>query len=229
MPQQFPIQLDMYQTVIAFFLPMIIAAINSPAWPKEVKYWISFVVVCLAAAGHLWLAGEFALVDLPGSILKVLSLTIGSYLIFWRPSGITDAIEHKVGTGTGAGTVTGILLLCLLLPLGAVQTGCATKNLHMTSWYDQIGAWTPNQKANFFMETWKAEKATYNAQNAIPNKTKDLIAFLEKKREVLESSRIPIRTYVSMVNAGGMIDPGSEAQIIAWLRDLQLQLMMGGR
>lgn len=96
---QFPINLDMYVAIIGFFLPVIIAAIVKPDWPAMAKYWVSFAIVCVASFGHLWFAGQWSIVDLPGSILKMLSLTIGSYLIFWRPSGINDKIETKINGG----------------------------------------------------------------------------------------------------------------------------------
>ena len=95
-------------------------------------------------------------------------------------------------------------------------------------WYLDIQNWTSHQKANFFMDTWMAENANYKAMNAIPNKSKALVDLLKVKREVLENSRIPIRTYASMVNSGGVLDTETERQIIGWIRQLQLQALQGG-
>jgi len=94
--EQFPVTLDMYTTVVGFFLPMIIAIINKATWGQRLKYGISFAVVCLAAAFHLVFMGQFDLLDIPVTILKILTLTIGSYLVFWRPSGISDKIENNI-------------------------------------------------------------------------------------------------------------------------------------
>jgi len=95
---QFPSNIEMYQAIVAFFLPAIIAIINSPGWGPRTKYWVSFAVVFAAAALHLAIAGQFSWVDLPGSVLKTLFLTIGSYLVFWKPSGIGKKIEQKIGS-----------------------------------------------------------------------------------------------------------------------------------
>jgi hypothetical protein len=97
--QQFPINLDMYVAIVGFFLPVVIAAVNRCGWPSTTKYAASFVVVCVAAVGHLFFAGQWDVGDIPGSILKMLFMTIGSYLIFWRPSGISDRIESRINPG----------------------------------------------------------------------------------------------------------------------------------
>ena len=95
--ENFPVNLDMYQAIVGFFLPVLIAAICRPTLGPQAKYWIGFLLVFIAATGHLFFAGGFNLVDLPGTMLKILFLVIGSYLVFWKPSGINTIIEEKVG------------------------------------------------------------------------------------------------------------------------------------
>ena len=97
--EQFPVNLSMYTAVVGFFLPALIAVLNRCTWSQTTKYAMSFAVVCVAVIGHLIFAGEWNMADLPGSILKMLFMTIGSYLIFWRPSGISDKIEQNVNPG----------------------------------------------------------------------------------------------------------------------------------
>ena len=84
--------------------------------------------------------------------------------------------------------------------------------------------WTSHQKANFFMNTWLAEKASYDIMNQMENKPPELVASLKTKYKVLEESRLPIRSYVTLVNGGG-IDSNAEDEILAWLRQLQVQLV----
>ena len=91
--------LDMYVAVVGFFLPALIAIINRCGWGSGKKYGVSFAVVCVAAIGHLIFAGQWSMADIPGSVLKMLFMTIGSYLVFWRPSGISDKIEAKINPG----------------------------------------------------------------------------------------------------------------------------------
>jgi len=97
--EQFPVNLDMYVAVVGFFLPSVIAIVNRCTWAQTTKYAVSFGVVCAASVGHLIFAGQWNMGDIPGSILKMLFMTIGSYLVFWRPSGISDKIEQNFNAG----------------------------------------------------------------------------------------------------------------------------------
>jgi hypothetical protein len=101
-------------------------------------------------------------------------------------------------------------------PTGAGAAGAAAQGI---PWYEDIKNWTPHQKANFFMEAWEAQLADYKAQNAIPNKSPDLVKILNVKQQILEQSRIPVRQYVATVK-GGQVG-GNEMEIITWIRQLQ--------
>ena len=95
--ENFPINIDMYTAVVGLLLPLLISIILSPDWTSKFKIWVVFLVVFLAAAGHLFFIGGFVLADFPGTLLKILFLTTGSYLSFWRPTGIGDAVEKNIG------------------------------------------------------------------------------------------------------------------------------------
>lgn len=95
--ENFPINIDMYVTVVGLLLPVLIATIVAPDWTKQTKGWVSFGLVFLAAAGHLFFMGNFNVADFPGTFLKILFLCTGSYVGFWRPTGIKDAVEKNVG------------------------------------------------------------------------------------------------------------------------------------
>ena len=118
--------------------------------------------------------------------------------------------------------------LALTLVLVFALMSCATMNVGDTPWYEAIKGWSPEQRANFFMDSWTAEHADYKAGNAIPNKSEALIADLESKRKILEKSRIPVRSYATLVKAGGVPDGQAEQEIIAWIRQLQRQSLQGG-
>ena len=75
------------------------------------------------------------------------------------------------------------------------------------------------------MSMWMSEKQSYDMLNAIENKPEDLIKTLEVKYQILEKSRVPMRMYATMVNAGGIPTPESEQELIDWLRQLQIQMM----
>jgi len=91
------VNIETYQLVIGFFLPVIISTIARPSWPKDLKYWVSFGVVFIVALGDLFFSGKFILTDIPGTILSALAMTIGPYLIFWKPSGLAEGIEKRIG------------------------------------------------------------------------------------------------------------------------------------
>ena len=103
--------------------------------------------------------------------------------------------------------------------IGQTGAGAAGASAQGVPWYQDIQNWTPYQKANFFMDTWEAQNADYKAQNSIPNKSEDLIKILKVKQQVLEQSRIPVRTYVASVKSGGTGQ--QEQEIIVWLKQLQ--------
>lgn len=103
---------------------------------------------------------------------------------------------------------------------------CGTMNAN-APWNIQIKDWNPKQQATFFMKLWLSEKASYDSMNDITDKPADLVKVLKTKREILEKSRIPIRTFVSIVDSGEFPNPDDTDQIITWLRTLQLQLVYG--
>jgi hypothetical protein len=103
--------------------------------------------------------------------------------------------------------------------------GCGTMNVGQVPWYKAITDWQPKQRADFMMSMWLSEKQSYDTMNAIENKPADLIKTLEVKNKILEESRVPMRMYVTMVNAGGTPDQKSEQQLVDWLRQLQIQLI----
>ena len=96
--ENFPINIDMYTAVVGLLLPLLISTIVSPDWTKQTKGWMSFLLVFLAAAGHLFFIGDFNIANFPGTLLKILFLATGSYLSFWRPTGIKEVVEKNVGT-----------------------------------------------------------------------------------------------------------------------------------
>jgi len=95
--ENFPINIDMYTTVTGLLLPLLISTLVSPEWSKPTKGWVAFGLVFVAAAGHLFFIGNFDIANFPATLLKILFLTAGSYLSFWKPTGVKDAIEKNIG------------------------------------------------------------------------------------------------------------------------------------
>lgn len=103
--------------------------------------------------------------------------------------------------------------------------GCGTMNVGQVPWTLDIQNWSQHQKANFFMNTWMAEKANFDSMNTIEDKSDDLVKVLKAKREILESLRVPIRIYSGVVEGGGIPSTESEQVIINLLRQLQQQII----
>lgn len=118
--ENFPVNIDMYTAVVGLLLPLLISTIVSPDWTKQTKGWISFGLVFLAAAGHLFFMGGFNLADFPGTLLKILFLSGGSYLTFWRPTGVKGFVENKIGTKAKKTDIYGFTRLKLLIVLAAL-------------------------------------------------------------------------------------------------------------
>lgn len=110
--------------------------------------------------------------------------------------------------------ISTVIVCCIIMAACGIFGG--SKNI-------SIASWSSHQKANFFMTTWQSEKRAYDQMNALPNKPEDLIKVLESKYKILENSRVPIRTYITIVNNGGTPDISVEQQIIDWIRELQIQ------
>ena len=105
-----------------------------------------------------------------------------------------------------------------------VLTAC-TANLGNVPWDLDVKNWVPEKRANFFMKAWMAEKANYDAMNAIENKSESLVKALKVKHEILEKSRVPVRAYAKIVKNKGVPPDDMENAIIGWLRELQMQYL----
>jgi len=146
--ENFPVSIDMYTAVVGLLLPLLISTILSPDWTKQTKGWISFGLVFLAAAGHLFFIGDFDIASFPGTLLKVLFLATGSYLSFWKPTGINDAVEKNVGTKakeTGTYGEQGFAKIKLLLVLAALASLVMTVPAFAL---DVTLAWDANTESN---------------------------------------------------------------------------------
>lgn len=78
------------------------------------------------------------------------------------------------------------------------------------------------------MKMWESQKITYDMMDEMTNKPPELMEVLQVKYQILEKSRIPVRTYANIVETGGIPDANSEDEIVKWLRQLQLQLVYRG-
>lgn len=110
----FPVNLEMWQLIVGVGLPLLIAVVIKPDWPSLTKWWVGFAMCFVVSIGDVWFSGHFVLVDLGGTLLKVVFLCFTSYLTIWKPSGIAEGIEKRVLGGKKF-----VIVACLAMPLAA--------------------------------------------------------------------------------------------------------------
>jgi uncharacterized membrane protein YqaE (UPF0057 family) len=87
--------LAMWNLVVGFFLPPLLAVIQQPGFSKPVKAMLTFVVCLLMSIVTLALDDTVGLnfQSWVTSSLMILVTTIATYQSLWKPTGIAPAIE----------------------------------------------------------------------------------------------------------------------------------------
>lgn len=85
--------LVMWNLVVGFVLPMLIAVLQQPRFSKQSRAIITAVVCALGGAGTAYFNEDFQAGDVVGSILIVAVATITFYKGFFQPTGVSGAIE----------------------------------------------------------------------------------------------------------------------------------------
>lgn len=87
---------DKWDEIVAILLPLVIASVVKESWASLKKAWIMFGIVAVFAFIRVVIEGDFAVGDMAKTAIETLTLTVGSYLVFWKPLGIADLVEKKV-------------------------------------------------------------------------------------------------------------------------------------
>ncbi len=92
--------LQQWELIGGFVLPIITSIIIQTGWNQSRQAMTAFVVSLLYTVVQCFLRGELDnFVDPAMSFLTVLVLTISFYKGFWRPTGISPAIETRTSVG----------------------------------------------------------------------------------------------------------------------------------
>lgn len=90
--------------LVGVLTPAIIAVVNHPIWTSEQKRLIS--LGCSVLIGILTVIGQGAFTDFEVSIPTVITIVLAivgasqaAYAVFWKPTGLSDAIEERVNPG----------------------------------------------------------------------------------------------------------------------------------
>ena len=93
--------LVLWSTVVGFALPPVLAVVMRGRWRSELKGLVAFVACLIAAVGAVWLQGNLASgADLTLGFLLVFGGAIGTYRLYWHPTGIAPAIERATDTAS---------------------------------------------------------------------------------------------------------------------------------
>jgi uncharacterized membrane protein HdeD (DUF308 family) len=92
--------LENWQLILAFFLPLVIAMIVRQNWSRTAKSITMFVVALLATIGTMFLNGSLNDVSAEtfvGKFLVVVVGTIAFYNGIWKPTQVAPKIEDATG------------------------------------------------------------------------------------------------------------------------------------
>lgn len=87
--------LTMWTLIVGFILPNVIAVVQRPSFSKRVRTVVTALFCAAGGAGTAYFNGEFNAKDIVTSMLIVGVATITFYQGFWKPSGVSPAIEDK--------------------------------------------------------------------------------------------------------------------------------------
>ncbi len=87
-------ELDMWNIVIGFFMPLVVALINQARWPATIKGLSSFAVCAAAAAVTVYVRGDWGAETWLRTVLVIFLTAIATYRLWWRPSEIAPRVEQ---------------------------------------------------------------------------------------------------------------------------------------
>jgi hypothetical protein len=99
-PTVFGTNMVLAAAVVGFFMPPLIDAINRRGWSSEVKAISAFLLCVPGAALSVYLSGQWNRSTFDEglrSFLIVLFVAIAMHRFYWKPSGISDAIDKATG------------------------------------------------------------------------------------------------------------------------------------
>lgn len=96
-------QLIMWGSVVGFVLPLAISTVNQRRWSSTARGLVAFGGCLIAAAGTVYFEGTLRNGgDLASAFLAIFVTAIGTYKLYWRPSGIAPAVERVTEVSSGS-------------------------------------------------------------------------------------------------------------------------------
>jgi len=86
--------LAMWNAIVAAVLPMIIALIQQPTFPRWARATITLVVCAIGGLVTTYVTDQWNSEDVVTSVLTIFAAVLAFHTAFFKPTGITDAIEN---------------------------------------------------------------------------------------------------------------------------------------
>lgn len=86
---------QMWSLIVGFLLPPVLAVVMQSGWSDRLKAVVAFAACAVAGAGVAYFQGDLTGKRFVEAGLVVLVTAVATYRNFWRPTGISPAIETK--------------------------------------------------------------------------------------------------------------------------------------
>lgn len=87
----------LFAIVVGFVMSPVIDAIARRSWSSEVKAVFAFLWCAVVAAAQVYVLGQLDRADWLRTFLIIFVAAIAFHRFYWKPSGISDAIDRATG------------------------------------------------------------------------------------------------------------------------------------
>lgn len=91
--------LAQWATIVAFFVPIVVAFLNQKRWTAQTKAVVFFVVSLIAAGGTAFFQGDLTGRRWLDAALIIVAAGAAFYHGFWKPTGVAPEIEERTSSG----------------------------------------------------------------------------------------------------------------------------------
>lgn len=87
-------RLDMWNLIVGFALPPLLAVVQQTRWADSVRALLAFAASVAASGVTVWLAGTLTAQGWTTGALTVLVAAVTTYHGFWKPTRVAPTIER---------------------------------------------------------------------------------------------------------------------------------------
>lgn len=102
-----PENLLMWNAIVAAGLPMLLAILQQPTFPRWARATITLVASIIGGLATTYFSGQWNPEDVVTSVLTIFAATLAFHTAFFKPTGITDAIENATSSSSLPPPVSG--------------------------------------------------------------------------------------------------------------------------